>query len=203
MRSLAPAFRFMLLFTVLLGIIYPLAVTGLCRWWFPHQADGSLVRAGGRIVGSSLLGQTFTGAAYFHSRPSAAGNGYDAMASGGSNFAATSPALLSRVQAAVARFRRDNPAFRGPIPSDLLTTSGSGLDPDISPAAAYAQAPRVAQARGLPLASVRQLIGRTIQPRQLGFLGEPRVEVLRLNLALAHLARSPASRPSTLTADPR
>ncbi len=203
MRYLAPAFRFMLLFTVLTGIIYPLVVTGLCQWWFPRQADGSLVRAKGRVVGSSLLGQTFTGAAYFHPRPSAAGNGYDPVASGGSNFSATNPALLSRVQTAVARFRRNNPAFRGPIPADLLTASGSGLDPDISPAAAYAQAPRVAQARGLPLASVRQLIGQMIQPRQLGFLGEPRVEVLRLNLALAHLARAPASRPSTITTDPR
>lgn len=201
MRYLSPAFRFVLLFTVLTGIIYPLAVTGLCQWWFPHQADGSLVRAQGRIVGSALLGQTFTGAAFFHPRPSAAGKGYDPMASGGSNLGPTNPMLLARVKAAVARFRRDNPAFRGPIPADLLTASGSGLDPDISPASAYAQAPRVAKARGLSLILVRHLIGQTTQPRQLGFLGEPRVDVLRLNLALARLApagpaTAPRSRPA-------
>lgn len=195
MRYLAPAFRFTLLFTVLTGIIYPLVVTGLCQWWFPHRANGSLVQADGRIVGSSLLGQKFSGNAFFHPRPSAAGNGYDPMASGGSNLGPTNPKLLARVKAAVTRFHRNNPAFHGPIPSDLLTASGSGLDPDISPAAAYAQAPRVARARGLPLASVRRLIGQTIQPRQWGFLGEPRVDVLRLNLALARLASAPPTAP--------
>ncbi|MGH9535426.1 MAG: potassium-transporting ATPase subunit KdpC [Terriglobales bacterium] len=190
MRYMAPAFRLIAFFTVTLGVIYPLVVTGLCQWWFPRQANGSLLRADDRIVGSSLLGQAFTGPAYFHPRPSAAGSGYDPMASGGSNFAATNPALITRVGTAAAEFRRNNPAFYGPIPSDLLTASASGLDPDISPAAAYAQAPRVARTRDLPLPAVRQLVRHHVQGRQWGFLGEPRVNVLRLNLALQELGHA-------------
>lgn len=184
LRQLAPAFRFMLLFTVLTGIGYPLVVTGLCQWWFPRQANGSLVRARGRIVGSALLAQDFSGPGYFHPRPSAAGQGYDGLASGGSNLAPTSAVLIRRVEEAATQFRKDNPDYHGAIPSDLLTMSGSGLDPDISPAAAFAQAPRVAHARGLPVAAAEELIRQHIVWRTWRLLGEPRVNVLELNLSL-------------------
>lgn len=189
LRHFAPAFRFLLLFTVLAGVVYPLIVTGLCQWWFPREANGSLVRARGRIVGSDLLAQAFTGPGYFHPRPSAAGQGYDGLASGGSNLAPTSGVLIRRVEDAAAEFRKSNPEFRGAIPSDLLTTSGSGLDPDISPAAAFAQAPRVARARGIAAAAAENLVRQHIERRTWGLLGEPRVNVLELNLALDALGR--------------
>ncbi len=172
--------------TVLTGLIYPGVVTGICQILFPRQANGSLVRVHGRVVGSSLIGQNFTEPQYFHPRPSAAGNGYDASNSGGSNYGPTNRKLEERVKASIAEFREANPAYKGPIPSDLVTASASGLDPDISPASAEAQAARVAAARGVPLKKVRQLIARYTKGRELGFLGEPRVNVLALNLALDH-----------------
>ncbi len=192
-RYLAPALRLMILFTVLGGIVYPLVVTGLSQWWFPRQANGSLMHVQGRAVGSALLGQTFTGSDYFHGRPSAAGQGYDGLASGGSNLGPSNPALAARLLTTAAQFRRDNPAFHGPIPADLLTASGSGLDPDISPAAAAAQSPRVAAARGLPLVQVLALVQRKIEPRTWHLLGEPRVNVLALNLALDQLTQEQGS----------
>lgn len=184
-RHLGPAFRITLVFTVLTGLIYPALITGLCQALFPHQANGSLVTVHGQVVGSVLIGQNFSKPEYFHPRPSAAGpDGYDPTASGGSNYGPTSLKLIERVKADIARFRKQNPQFQGTVPVDMVTASASGLDPDISPAAAYAQAPRVAKARGIPLARVRELIERYTEPRQLGFLGEPRVNVLKVNLAL-------------------
>lgn len=184
-RHIAPAFRLMIALTILCGLIYPGIVTGLCHAFFPRRADGSLIVANGRVVGSSLIGQQFEGAYYFHSRPSAAGpHGYDPLESGGSNLGPTSRELYERLKKAVAKFHAENPSYRGPVPSDLVTASASGLDPDISPAAAFAQAERVARARGASPERVRRLIREHVQSRQLGFLGEPRVNVLEVNLAL-------------------
>ncbi|HXW57260.1 MAG TPA: potassium-transporting ATPase subunit KdpC [Candidatus Cybelea sp.] len=171
-----------LLTTVLLGIVYPLLVTGLAQWWFPGQANGELIRRDGRIVGSALIGQPFTEPGYFESRPSNAGTGYDAANSGASNLAPTNKALLDRVAASVKTLRAENPA--APIPVDLVTSSGSGLDPDISPAAAEFQVPRIARERGMSEEAVRKLVKKHTQDRQFGFLGEPRVNVLELNLDL-------------------
>jgi K+-transporting ATPase ATPase C chain len=168
--------------TILLGIIYPLAVTGIAKVLFPHQANGSLIHKDGAIVGSRLIGQPFVSPGYFHSRPSAAGNGYDATNSGGSNLGPTNHVLIDRVKADVARLQAENPGQ--PVPIDLVTTSASGLDPDISPAAAEFQVPRIARERGMSADDVRHLVGEHTQGRQLGFLGEPRVNVLELNLAL-------------------
>ena len=169
--QLSQAFRFTLLMTVLTGLIYPGVVTGLCQLLFPRPANGSLLEVNGEIKGSTLLGQNFSKPEYFHPRPSAAGNdGYDATASGGSNLGPTNQKLIDRVKADIAKFRQENPAYQGPIPADMLTTSASGLDPDISPASALAQAPRVAQARGATLDQVRQLIEAHTEGRQLGFL---------------------------------
>jgi potassium-transporting ATPase KdpC subunit len=184
-KQIAPAFRITLFFTVLTGLVYPGVVTGLCRLFFPNQADGSLIRADGQVVGSSLIGQNFTKAEYFHPRPSAAGNaGYDASASNGSNYGPTNQKLIDRVKASLDKFHKENPDYSGPISADLVTTSASGLDPDISPASAEAQAPRIAKARGIAVDEVVQLINENGEGRALGFLGEPRVNVLRLNLAL-------------------
>ncbi len=169
------------------GIAYPLLVTGLSQLMFPHQANGSLTPLNGKTAGSELIGQRFTKPQYFHGRPSAAGNdGYDAnSASGGaSNYGPTNQKLIDRVQADMKTFRADNPTHTGPVPADLLTTSASGLDPDISPASADAQAARVAAARGMTVEAVRQAIAAHTQGRQYGILGEPRVNVLALNLAL-------------------
>ena len=183
--QLAQAFRFTLLMTVLTGLIYPGVVTGLCQLLFSRPANGSLLEVNGKIVGSTLLGQNFSKPEYFHPRPSAAGNdGYDATASSGSNLGPTNQKLIDRVKGDIEKFRKENPAYQGPIPADMVTTSASGLDPDISPASALAQAPRVAQARGSTLDQVRQLIEDQSEGRQLGFFGEPRVNVLSLNLEL-------------------
>ncbi len=182
-----PAVRVTLILTVLTGLVYPGIVTGLAKLIFPRYANGSLVVANGKVVGSELIGQTFSRPEYFHGRPSAAGDGYDASNSGGSNLGPTSEKLADRVKAEVASFREENPNYTGPIPADLLTASGSGLDPDVSPASAYAQVPRVASARGISEDTVRRLVASSIENRQLGFLGETRVNVLKLNLALDRL----------------
>lgn len=174
-----------LLLTVLTGLIYPGVVTGLCQIFFKNQADGSLLLRDGRVIGSSLIGQNFTRPEYFQPRLSAAGNdGYDGTASQGSNLGPTSQKLADRVKASVETFRKQNPDFQGPIPGDLLTASGSGLDPHLTPEAADAQASRVAKARGVAAGQIQQLVAQFTEGRDLGFLGEPRVNVLLLNLAL-------------------
>lgn len=181
-RHFRPAFVLLTLFVLLLGLAYPGAVYGIAQLIFPHQANGSLIEKSGTIIGSELIGQGFAENRYFHGRPSAAGKGYDAAASSGSNLGPTSAALRDRVQADVAKMR--DQGIAGPIPGDLLTTSASGLDPDISPASAELQVPRVAKARGLPEEKVRELIAAATSGRDLGLLGEPHVNVLELNLAL-------------------
>lgn len=168
--------------TVLLGIIYPLVITGLAQLFFKDKANGQLIVQDGKVVGSRIIGQAFVGPTYFHSRPSAAGNGYDAANSNGSQLGPTNQHLIDRVKTDVAANQADNPGQ--PVPIDLVTTSGSGLDPDISPAAAEFQMPRVAKQRGISEDQVKQLIQQHTQPRQLGLLGEPRVNVLELNLDL-------------------
>lgn len=184
---LRPALVLLLLFTLVTGVLYPLAVTGLGQWLFADQARGSLLQRDGHVIGSALLGQRFDGAGYFHGRPSAAGSeGYDASASGGSNYGPSSAALRARVEADLARLHAENPA--APVPAELLTASASGLDPDISPAAAHFQVPRIAAARGLDVQQLNQLVDAHLQPRWLGVLGEPTVRVLALNLALDELA---------------
>jgi potassium-transporting ATPase KdpC subunit len=169
--------------TVLLGIIYPLVVTGLAQLLFPRQANGSLLQQGGKIIGSELIGQPFTSPGYFHSRPSAAGAaGYDAGNSSGSNLGPTNKQLLDRVSASVQALKAENPGV--PIPVDLVTTSASGLDPDISPAAAEFQIPRVSRVRNISEQDLRALVTKHLEARQWGFLGEPRVNLLKLNLDL-------------------
>jgi K+-transporting ATPase ATPase C chain len=184
-RQLLPGLRMTIVMSVLTGLIYPGLVTGICRLVFPKQSDGSLIQRNGRIIGSELIGQNFSKPEYFQPRPSSAGNdGYDATASGGSNLGPTNKKLIDRVTASVEAFRKDNPGYTGPVPADLVTTSGSGLDPHISPAAAEAQIARVAKARGASEDQMRQMVHRFTEGRDLGFLGEPRVNVLLLNLAL-------------------
>ena len=183
-QQLLPAFRMTLLLTILTGLVYPGVVTGLCQFLFHDQANGSLITANGQVVGSSLIGQSFTKPEYFHGRPSAAGNGYDGLSSGGANLGPTNQKLIDRVKKDVADFRKENPDYTGPIPADLLTTSASGLDPHISVASAEAQQARVAKARGTSEDQIRALIAANTEGRDLGFMGEPRVNVLKLNLAL-------------------
>jgi len=182
-KNLLISVWFTLATTVMLGIIYPLVVTGLAQMLFPKQANGELITQGGKLVGSHLIGQPFTAPGYFYSRPSAAGAaGYDPTASGGSNLGPTNKALIDRIDASVKALQPTNPA--APIPADLVTTSGSGLDPHISPAAADFQVPRVARERGMSEQDVRTLVQKHTEGRQFGLLGEPRVNVLDLNLDL-------------------
>jgi potassium-transporting ATPase KdpC subunit len=182
-KNLLISIWFTLVTTVLLGIIYPLVVTGIAQALFPRQANGDLIHRGGQLVGSRILGQPFTAPGYFWSRPSAAGAaGYDPTSSSGSNLGPTNKMLIDRVNASVKALQPTNP--NAPIPVDLVTTSGSGLDPDITPAAAEFQVPRVAHERGLTEDQVRALVKAHTKGRQLGFLGEPRVNVLELNLDL-------------------
>jgi K+-transporting ATPase ATPase C chain len=186
-----PVWKTAILFTlvtiVLLGIVYPLVVTGIASILFPHQAGGSLILRNGQVVGSELLAQSFTSDRYFHPRPSAAGNGYDPTASGGSNLAQSNLKLVQRIQGDIDRLAKENPGK--PVPIDMVTTSGSGLDPDITPDAASFQVPRIAKARGISEDAVRKLLDQDTTGRQFGLLGEPRVNVLQLNIALDQLAK--------------
>lgn len=185
-KNLITAILMTIATTILLGIIYPLAVTGAAQLLFPKQANGELIRKNGSIIGSTLIGQEFSGAGYFDSRPSAAGNGYDAANSNGSQLGPTNQKLIEEVKARVASAREQNPT--APVPIDLVTASASGLDPDITPAAAEFQVPRVARERGMTRPGVEALVRKCTQDRQFGFLGEPRVNVLELNLALDQAA---------------
>ena len=181
-KNLITAFLMTIATTILLGIIYPLIVTGLSQLIFPEKANGELIRRDGKIIGSKLIGQSFVGPSYFHSRPSAAGNGYDAANSGGTNLGPTNQKLIARVSQDVTTAQAEN--HGKPVPIDLVTTSASGLDPDITPAAAEFQIPRVARERGAAENDIRQLVAKHTAQRQFGFLGEARVNVLELNLEL-------------------
>jgi K+-transporting ATPase ATPase C chain len=182
LKELRPAILITFVLTILTGILYPLAVTGLAQTLFHKQANGSLIERDGKVIGSEIIGQNFAKPEYFHPRPSQ--NSYDAANSGGSNLGPTNPALGDRLTKDAAQFRKDNPDFSGEIPADAITTSASGLDPEISPANALAQAARVAKARGASVDAVDNLVTANTERRDLGVLGEPRVNVLKLNLAL-------------------
>jgi len=195
MKNLVTAILFTIVTTILFGLIYPLAVTGIAQIIFPDKANGQLIRqADGTIVGSRIIGQPFTGPGYFHSRPSAAGvAGYDAGASSGSNLGPTSQKLIDRIKADAARIQAENP--NQPVPVDLVTTSASGLDPHISPAAAEFQIPRVARERRLMESELRQIVAGHTEGRTVGFLGEPRINVLELNIDLDSRRPVPAAKP--------
>jgi K+-transporting ATPase ATPase C chain len=183
-KNLLISIWFTLVTSLIFGVLYPLGVTGLAQVIFPGKANGQLIEKDKKLIGSRIIGQAFTGPGYFHSRPSAAGtgNGYDPTSSGGSNFGPTNHQLLDRVKGDVDRLSKENPG--APVPIDLVTSSGSGLDPDISPAAAEFQIPRVARERGASEAELRALVAKHTVPRQWGLLGEPRINVLELNLDL-------------------
>jgi potassium-transporting ATPase KdpC subunit len=187
-KNLVIALWFTLVTTVMFGVLYPLAITGLAQVLFPGRANGQLIEKNGKLVGSRIIGQAFTEPGYFHSRPSSAGTGYDPTSSSGSNLGPTNKLLIERVRNDVQKLQAENPNV--PIPIDLVTTSGSGLDPDISAAAAEFQIPRVAHSRGMKEDDVRSLVRRHTSGRDLGFLGEPRVNVLELNLDLDALHAS-------------
>jgi K+-transporting ATPase ATPase C chain len=192
MQHVRPAIVMLVLMTLLTGLLYPLGFTALVGALFPRQAAGSLVTIDGKVIGSELIGQNFAAAQYFHGRPSAAGNGYDAANSSGSNFATTSRKLKDRIAADTAKLRAENPAM--PVPDDMVTASASGLDPDVSPAGALFQVPRVAKARGLSQAQVTALVQGHVEQRLFGLLGEPHVNVLKLNLALDAMASGKQSK---------
>ncbi len=181
---LGTSLRVTIVSVILLGLIYPLVMTVLAQVIFPRQAEGSPVTIDGRTVGSAIIGQLWRKPQYFHGRPSAAGKGYDPTATGGTNLGPTSKKLIDSTRATIAALEKENPDASGLPPMDLITSGGSGIDPDITPEAAYWQAPRVAKARQMSLAAVRALVGRHVRGRTFGFLGEPRVNVLEINLAL-------------------
>jgi K+-transporting ATPase ATPase C chain len=184
LQHMVTAALFTLITVVLLGIVYPIAMTGIARVVFPSQANGSLVTVGGKVVGSEIIGQLWTKPKYFQGRPSAAGKGYDPTATGGTNLGPTSKKLIDATRDTIAALKKQNPDATLPIPMDLVTSSGSGIDPDISPEAAAYQVPRIAKARGLSTSAVQAIVDRLVRGRDFGFLGEPHVNVLDLNLAL-------------------
>lgn len=188
-RYLGTSLRMTMVSVVLFGLIYPVAMTGLAQLLFPWQANGSMITVGHAQVGSAIVGQLWTKPQYFAGRPSAAGKGYDPTATGGTNFGPTSKKLIASTKATIAALEKQNPGASGPPPMDLVTSSGSGIDPDISPEAAYWEAPRVAKARSLSIAAVDSLIARHIENRTFGLLGEPHVNVLKLNLELDGVGR--------------
>ncbi|HTV91198.1 MAG TPA: potassium-transporting ATPase subunit KdpC [Verrucomicrobiae bacterium] len=187
LKHLRTSVVFTVVTVILLGLVYPLVMTGIAQVLFPWQANGSMIYVNGKPVGSAIIGQLWTKPQYFHGRPSAAGKGYDPTNTGATNLGPTSKKLVDSTKATIAALKKENPDATGPIPMDLVTSSASGIDPDISPEGAYYQAPRVAKARNLRLGKVNALIARTIAPRTFGFLGEPRVNVMQLNIALDNL----------------